>query len=247
MRPLGAVIVQFIGGEPTLHPDLPALLDHARTAGLDVEVFTNLVHITDRLWDCFTQPGVRLACSYYSPDPDEHAKITRRPSHARTRTNITRALQRGIPLRVGVVDLHDSQRTDDAITELRTLGVTNIGTDRLRQVGRGIRQLQASPDQLCGHCADANLAIAPDGTVWPCVFTRWMPIGNIHHAPLAKIITSHAMTQANNQLRDAFATRPNWPCVPDMCDPQCGPSCGPACVPQGNCRPVGACVPTEYR
>lgn len=61
-------MVQFIGGEPTLHPDLPALVEHAVLRGLAVEVFSNLVHVTPRLWDTFGQPGVRLACSYYSDD-----------------------------------------------------------------------------------------------------------------------------------------------------------------------------------
>ncbi|WP_246018655.1 radical SAM protein [Saccharothrix australiensis] len=37
---LGAAMVQFIGGEPTLHRDLPALVRHARSRGLQVEVFT---------------------------------------------------------------------------------------------------------------------------------------------------------------------------------------------------------------
>jgi len=35
---LGARMVQFIGGEPTLHPALPQLIDHALDAGVEVEV-----------------------------------------------------------------------------------------------------------------------------------------------------------------------------------------------------------------
>jgi MoaA/NifB/PqqE/SkfB family radical SAM enzyme len=55
---LGVGMVQFIGGEPTLHPDLPELLDHALAGGLAVEVFSNLVHVTPSLWERFTRPGV---------------------------------------------------------------------------------------------------------------------------------------------------------------------------------------------
>ena len=47
--------VQFIGGEPTLHPALPKLIDHALTRGLAVEVFTNLVHVTEALWGVFSE------------------------------------------------------------------------------------------------------------------------------------------------------------------------------------------------
>jgi hypothetical protein len=29
-------------------------------------VFSNLVHVTDDLWEVFSQPGISLATSYYS-------------------------------------------------------------------------------------------------------------------------------------------------------------------------------------
>lgn len=45
---MGARVIQFIGGEPTLHPALPDLVDHALVGGLEVEVFTNScgLHLT---------------------------------------------------------------------------------------------------------------------------------------------------------------------------------------------------------
>ncbi|MGW9044685.1 radical SAM protein [Streptomyces lydicus] len=45
---LGVRDVQFIGGEPTLHPDLPHFIHHARGRGMRVEVFSNLTHISRR-------------------------------------------------------------------------------------------------------------------------------------------------------------------------------------------------------
>jgi MoaA/NifB/PqqE/SkfB family radical SAM enzyme len=105
---LGVAIVQFIGGEPTLHRDLPELMSHAVARGVQVEVFSNLVHVTPMLWEMFERPGVKLACSYYSDEAAQHAAVTRRSgSHARTRANIVEALRRSIPLRVGVIDLGD--------------------------------------------------------------------------------------------------------------------------------------------
>jgi MoaA/NifB/PqqE/SkfB family radical SAM enzyme len=56
---LGVSMVQFIGGEPTLHPELPGMVNHALTAGMEVEVFSNLVHVTPMLWEMFERPGVR--------------------------------------------------------------------------------------------------------------------------------------------------------------------------------------------
>lgn len=181
-------MVQFIGGEPTLHPDLPVLVEHAVARGLAVEVFSNLVHVTPRLWDTFSQPGVRLACSYYSDAAAQHAAVTDRAgSHPRTRANIVEAVRRSIPLRVGVVDLGNGQRAEQAMAELTDLGVAEVGYDRLRQVGRGIRTERASMDQLCGHCASGVLAIAPTGEVWPCVFSRWLPVGNVRITPLHEV------------------------------------------------------------
>ncbi len=245
----GVRMVQFIGGEPTLYPALPMLIGHALARDLEVEVFTNLVHVTPALWEAFSRPGVRLATSWYTDDPAEHAAITGRPSHARTRDGIIEALRRSIPLRVGIVGVHDGQRTQHAQANLAALGVTDIGHDDLRQVGRGVRGQMPSPDQLCGHCANGNVAVATDGTVWPCVFARWLPVGNLREASLRDVLAGPDMAAVAGQLKAAF-TPVKMPCVPKMCDPQCGPSCGPACRPQcnpqGPCRPRGGCVP-NYR
>ncbi|MGH3758579.1 radical SAM protein [Actinophytocola sp.] len=111
---LGIEMVQFIGGEPTMHPGLPHFVDHALGRGIEVEVYSNLVHVRPELWEAFTRPGVRLATSYYADSATQHAAITkRRGSHARTKSNIVEALRRSIPLRVGMVDVHDDQRVDE--------------------------------------------------------------------------------------------------------------------------------------
>ncbi|MGH4021251.1 MAG: radical SAM protein, partial [Pseudonocardiaceae bacterium] len=86
---LGVTAVQFIGGEPALHPDLVTLVAHALDRDLQVEIFSNLVHARPVLWELFSVPGVSLATSYYSDVPTQHEEITgRRGSHAKTRANI---------------------------------------------------------------------------------------------------------------------------------------------------------------
>ena len=249
---LGVQTVQFIGGEPTLHPDLPRLVNHGLRLGLAVEVFTNLVHVTDELWELFAQPGLSLATSYYSDDPAEHAGITGRPSHPRTKANIAEAIRRGIPLRAGVIDLGGRQRAEAAQVELTELGVTAIGYDRLRQVGRGIRDQHAGSGQLCGRCGDGVAAISPDGAVWPCVFSRWLSAGSVLDAELTAILSSPAAARIRGELATAFASRTDRPagarpCYPD-CNPACQPNCAPRCSPTCNptsCRP-NACWP-QYR
>lgn len=250
--------VQFIGGEPILHPGLSALIEHALRQGLSVEVFSNLVHVTDELWKVFSQSRVSLATSYYSDQPEQHATITGRASYARTKKNIAEAIRRNIPLRAGVIDLGGNQRADHARKELTDLGVLSIGYDRLRQVGRGIRDQQASMEQLCGHCGHGVAAISPDGVMWPCVFSRWLPIGNLLKDELVEILASPEADRVRAKLTQKFASRnprqgagsdgerrPNCSPTCSPCSPRCNPSCQPYCTPspcQPQCSP--RCGPT---
>jgi radical SAM protein with 4Fe4S-binding SPASM domain len=231
---IGVSDVQFIGGEPTLHPDLAKLIQHALGRGLAVEVYSNLVRVTDSLWAVFERPGVRLATSYYSPDAAQHDAITDRHSHDRTLANAREALRRGIPLRVGLVDVDDGQDVAGAVAELESLGVTSVSVDRLRQVGRGVRNQTPSVEQLCGKCADGTLAVTPSGDVLPCVFARWLVLGNVRDAALREVNESAAQTR--RELRSRFVLRA-------ACDPKCDPRCQP-CPPNGDGQ-IPGCPPMD--
>ncbi|MFF7471154.1 radical SAM protein [Streptomyces sp. NPDC008092] len=198
----GMELVQFIGGEPTLHPDLLPLMRHALSRGLEVEVYSNLVHITEEMWEVFSAPGVRLATSYYSDRAGEHTRITKRNTHERTRRNISEAVRRGIPMRAGIVDVHDSQRVAKAEEELRELGVTRIRHDRVRGVGRGGAGREPNMSQLCGRCGNGRLAVSASGDVWPCVFSRWRSVGNVRQTPLPEILAGSALEEFSTELQN---------------------------------------------
>ncbi|WP_078312381.1 MULTISPECIES: radical SAM protein [unclassified Mycobacterium] len=231
----GLTMVQFIGGEPMLHPSLGTLIERALDHGLNVEVYSNLVHVPAHIWSLLEREGVSLATSYYSDNPQEHNDITGRNSHARTRANIEEAVRRGIPLRAGVVQVNGGQNAAGAVTELKMLGVKDASTDENRGVGRG-----RIPDvsQLCGNCASGVVAISPTGEVWPCVFSRWLPIGNVLDETIERILASAEAEQTRADLEREFAGRTVAcsPCLPDTddcnprrvyCDP-CGPNCKPS-------------------
>lgn len=246
---VGVEMVQFIGGEPTLHSDLAMFVNYALDRGLAVEVFPNLVHVTEALWQTFSQLRVSLATSYYSDDSAQHAAVTQRRTHERTKANITEALRRGIPLRVGVIDLGSGQRAEAAEAELRDLGVQSVGYDRLRQVGRGVRDRKANTEQLCGRCGDGVAAVSPDGAVWPCVFSRWLPVGNVLGRGLRDILDGPEAVKIRAELATAFAGRGGSACKPGCwptteCDPNCNPTCQPSCNP--HCQPTCSprCSPT---
>ncbi|MGH3415940.1 MAG: SPASM domain-containing protein [Actinocrinis sp.] len=78
---------------------------------------------------------------------------------------------------------------------------------------------------MCGRCGKGVAAVGPDGEVWPCVFSRWLTVGNVLAQPLAEILTGSAMA-------DAVATIPVF--EGRACDPDT--ECSPG-HPPTSCRP----------
>ncbi|MEU8633224.1 radical SAM protein [Amycolatopsis sp. NPDC048633] len=200
----GARKVQFIGGEPTLRPDLPELVAYAAASGLRVEVTSNLVRLSERMWAAVALPGVELGTSYYSDDPAEHDEIVgRRGSHARTTATIRIALARDIPVNVGVIDVRPGQRVAGAQEALHELGVTRVVVDRLRHFGRGAAGRSPEVAELCGRCAKDVVAVLPDGSVVPCPMSRWLSFGNVREVPLATVIRGSAARRIRAAIADA--------------------------------------------
>lgn len=98
--------VIFSGGEPTLSPDLPALLAYARARGLVAALQTNAVqlakpHVRDRV----LAAGVDFAIvSYHSADAELSDAMTRAPgTHRRTHAGIQALLQAGVQVSLNVL------------------------------------------------------------------------------------------------------------------------------------------------
>ncbi|GAB3488778.1 radical SAM protein [Nocardiopsis coralliicola] len=233
----GVELIQLIGGEPTLHPDALAVADCALGAGMEVEVYSNLVRVPNAWWALLARPGARLATSYYAADPAAHNAMTGRPSHARTRDNIAKAVARGVSLRVGVVVPEGSDATD-AVRDLEALGVERVGVDRVRPFGRGAEQdSEPCVDGLCGHCGQGRAAIGPEGTVTPCIMSSWMATGDAREEPLADILAGPRFAAAAEEIRHAHP-RAARGCDPDD-DDNCDPDNSPGCDPDHWCRPGG--------
>lgn len=225
--------VCMIGGEPTAHPAFAELLSHALASGMNVEVFTNLFHVTERLWSLFSLSGVSLATSFFSDNPHQHDAITARAgSYVRTRANIAEAVRRQIPIRVGIIELSDVQRSKHARTDLISLGVPDaaIGSDRLRAFGRGAVGLPDEAD-TCGRCGHGSAAILPDGSVTPCVFTRTATAGSVRTSALGQVLDGTAFAAQVARL-DALRPGLAHPATHD-----CIPECYPRCAPLATCSP----------
>ncbi len=83
---LGCRRVQFIGGEPTLHPGLPTLIEQAHQLGFEqICVFTNGMHLSETHKELFRRYQVQLAVSVYGSRAEVHDSITQhRGSFAKT-------------------------------------------------------------------------------------------------------------------------------------------------------------------
>ncbi|MEU9112160.1 radical SAM protein [Streptomyces sp. NPDC048483] len=241
---LGTRHCQFIGGEPTLHPSFRELVRHTRARSIQVEVFSNLTHITADAWSALRMKGVSLAFSYYSDKDDDHDDVTdNRGSRQRTRANIERAQSYGIPLRGNVINVLEDQRGREGRRELLDLGIHDVRTDKIRPFGRGAQGNSPHIKKLCGRCGRNKIAISPNGEVWPCVFARFMPIGNVHEQSLQEIYHDVPMQGARAELAHVFPEK----AAADG-EPSCLPDCGPSfetCAPQLACAPDAACGPTE--
>ncbi|MGW9447126.1 radical SAM protein, partial [Bacillus mobilis] len=227
--------LQLIGGEPTLHPDAPAIAEHALHSGMSVELYSNLVHVSDPWWALLQRPGMSLATSYYSAGPARHNAMTGRPaSHRHTRRNLVKALSLGVPTRVGIVTA-DGEGVEETRAELLQLGVTRIGVDHVRPYGRGSSGRDPDCAGLCGACGDNRASVAPDGTVSPCVFATWMRAGNVHTAGLADILTGPDMSNARTAIQEAKGPDDDDDHTIITCEPDhwCSPgSPGSVCDPR---------------
>ncbi|MGH8792410.1 MAG: radical SAM/SPASM domain-containing protein [Stackebrandtia sp.] len=263
LNDLGCGLVQLIGGEPTLHPDFAELTSYILTSGMRVEVATNLVHVTAPRWELYQVGGMSLSVSYYGATATEHASVTgTRGSHARTRANIAEAVRRGVPIRVGVIAVNDSQDVEAAIADLRSLGVENVGVDDVRGVGRGaVHAGDEGMANLCGACGRGQLAVGPTGRVWPCVIGRGYPVGDVRSSLLSEILVSPQFRETVAAI--GAATGVDCGCGPDAHAAEaCGPHgcvprieaadhahrspCAPKpCNPDYGCRPQQPCKPNR--
>jgi MoaA/NifB/PqqE/SkfB family radical SAM enzyme len=245
---IGVIRVQFIGGEPLLHPYFVELAEAAANTKMQIEVFSNMTRIQENHWNLFKKHNITLATSFYTFDKVLYSRITaNRNGLDSTIKNIKHALANDIPLRVGIISVLPDQDVIDTELKLRDIGVSYVRTDRVRGVGRG-QDIASTPDhdmnELCGACALYRAAVDPDGNVYPCVFARWLCVGNVQHLALSTIVFGAEMAARRDELTQHFSARGKQLARMETCDPQgCAPQqCIPVCDPGYRCPPH-ACNP----
>ena len=265
---LGCRKVQYIGGEPTLYPGLPRLIEYARRIGYEQQcVYTNGTHLTDELKAVFKTHDVSLAFSVYGPTGDVHDRVTmRNGSFMKTYHGIRWAVDSGLSVRTSIIEMevnfHDVELTKQL---LRGAGVSAVHVDRIRGVGRGTQGCppESQLKELCGRCGNGKVCVSYSGDVYPCVFSRFWPLGNIKVDGLgavtggprlqqfyeAAIAAADGMDESGgtktSRLPGGSAFRQLWAntCSPEEPAPPCSPERDP-----GPCNPEidpGPCTPEK--
>lgn len=248
---LGCRRVQFIGGEPTLHPGLPTLIEQAHELGFEqICVFTNGIHLTEALRELFLRYQVQLAVSVYGSSAEVHDSITqRRGSFAKTEQTLRWAVSAGLPVHGAIIGLPQNDH-DLAGSErrLNAAGLVSVGVDRIRRVGRGAGSSppQSPMGELCGRCGLDRLCISATGEIFPCVFARFVSLG---HATQDSLISA-LLSSTRTEFRHSLATPARDLCQPDVppipCQPDVPPiPCQPD-VPPIPCQPEVPPVPSVH-
>src|SRR4051794_16610 len=246
--------IQLIGGEPQLNRSFKRLLRRSVDSGFQfIEVFSNLTRLDDEAVEFSARNGIHFATSVYSDDPAVHDAVTRvRGSHRRTIANLRRLLDAGVPTRAAVMaldgDLDGAERTRELLREWGA-DVPDRSAEP-REFGRGEELLgkSASLEGLCGHCWNGNLAVAPDGSVFPCVMARQWAVGDITIQSLDEILAGEALKQIRAEIHDTVWQPKLDVCQPAYCHQSCQPDLSCPCDPllcEQSCAPWDAPVKVE--
>ena len=246
MRSLGLDFVQILGGEPLLHPQLPAFLDALHQRRLMVAINTNGTLLTDA-WLERLRPRRRRLLFFVNFDRQEGytASTGRSDLYHRVLADIRRWSAASMQVQVFLTVTRDNAEAIPALVEMfDAMGVGSVVERclpvhpqlRAMEVRRGqwqrllevldARGMMNSPNRLFGEregrsCMDYGriIYLLQDGTAIPCAFApRELSIGNVQRDSLATI------------WQRMQAEKERWHVLPDECG-ACdhATSCGGGC------------------
>ncbi len=200
---LGRPFVQFTGGDPLIHPHLVKAVAHARSLDFSgIEIYTNGLLLNEALIARLVPLAPRLSFSIYADTPEIHDAITCVPgSWKKTLTAMQRARAAGLEIRAGIAlmdeNLDGAARMQGFLRQELELESTHIRFDAVKQTGRGrlsrhLQQIHTNGGHTPTDGAAGKLCIAADGSVYPCIFARHTPLGNIRTSTLDGIVKALA-------------------------------------------------------
>ena len=113
----GVRVMHFCGGEPTIHPGLPALVAHTHARGAKPKVTTNGITIGDELLATLAATPTSVKVSIHG-DRDEHDTLVGRVAYDRTIANLRRLVRAGVPTAVQTTLVQGNQHVVDDMVGL---------------------------------------------------------------------------------------------------------------------------------
>lgn len=217
---VGCRRIQFIGGEPCIHPKLISLIDYAKTKGFEsITIFTNATILNDDLLDCLLRNNVNIRFSIYGHTAQIHDTITQvSGSFEKTVMNIKRLMKLKINVSAAVIIMRENQDfTDDIKTFIESLRLKYSGYDVIRNVYGGKQSnhtptneviinnsIRSKPEFFINEeafneahqtntCWYGKFAITETGVIIPCVFERSIILGDIKKQSIQKILDSEIL------------------------------------------------------
>ncbi len=145
----GVRTVHFCGGEPTLHPALPRLIERVHTAGATTRLTTNGIALAEDLVPVLRAAGCRVKVSIYG-DRDHHDAMVGVQAFDRTVANLRRLLAADVAASVQTTVVAGGEWAVDRVAALcLDLGVRRLSILPFLPRGRG-----------AGRCGDYALTSA---------------------------------------------------------------------------------------
>lgn len=126
-KDMNIINVTLSGGEPLLHRDIISFLKKCRELDLSVNVLSNLTLLSDELiGEMKKNPLLCVQTSLYSMDESIHDSITKvKGSHKKTKNNLLKLLEAGIPLQVSCPVMKQNKDTfNDVIAFCNEKGIS---------------------------------------------------------------------------------------------------------------------------
>ena len=151
-RRLGAEYITFLGGEPTLHPDLPKMIDYALESGYSQIMIDSNGLLVDRIMKI---PPEKLYCITISLDgatPETHEKVRGIGTYEKTIKSIRQLVEAGYRVRLNCTifqfNIHETQALLKFADEV---GVSLVNFHTFSEEGYGI--------------ANAHWSLTPQGWI----------------------------------------------------------------------------------
>ena len=242
---MGVTNLSIIGGEPLVLPWFEEFLDRAVNSSFEhIELATNATLISERIARMMGEYRVSAAISLYSSNPDKHDEVTKlQGSFLKTIYGIRMLRAHDVRIRINYIMSFDNCDETDEIKELvAKFGVTDVGTDRVRNFGRAGVTTEATGEEktseLCGACAGRYACVSSEGDVFPCIMSRHMKSGSLKENTLEEVIEGGKMISNRGKIAEVKRTE-TTACNPNLCTPN-------YCSPR-TCRPIDSCGPDKCR